>query len=216
MWKIRTRARLLFSFAFSRCFRRNVSERSYFECCSSIFDGEHRQSGMWGKRRYRMLATDIFGVLQRRWSSSEFSWCSQYHSFESRILRAGALKFTASYDSRDSHLRKVSRLSVLSLIVIWHTTWSSHSHGLPGETACSLHQARRVPSTNKSFCAWFSHDSSLTCHFYRGLRKKVYTCRKVKHIWNIIFDIFEKFRWPLKIKDLGSRIGWFGNFWNLW
>jgi hypothetical protein len=54
--------------------------------------------------RYRLLATDIFGVFQYlRWSSSEFSQYFQYHSLLSRILRAVAWEFTASFDSLGDH-----------------------------------------------------------------------------------------------------------------
>lgn len=54
--------------------------------------------------RYRLLATDIFGVFQYlRWSSSEFSQCFQYDSLLSRILRAVACAFIASLDSLGDH-----------------------------------------------------------------------------------------------------------------
>lgn len=114
--------------------------------------------------RYRLLATDIFGVFQYlRWSSSEFSQYFPYHSLQPIILaRSG-----------------------MGVHCIFRFPWWSYDT-LPGAVIAMdcpwrLQQVRRVPSSyivlnfifNKHDC---SHDSSLTCHFIVVCQKK-YTCR---------------------------------------
>lgn len=148
-----------------------------------------------------MLVTDIFGAFQCRWPSSEFSQCSQYHSFDSRILRAGALKFSASLDSRDSHQMKVSRLSVISRLKM-------SFHTLPGAViamACQerLHAACIKPSAFRVL-QLFVHDFLATPVWrvtFVGVCKKKYTPVEksliyLKHIRKV----------QIAAQDQGSRV----------